>query len=112
MNEKIEKMQEGLRKPQSREKSEPVMISFGSASSMEEEIGRRVKTEIIPKLSELLNSVEMHYNMNTYGDYDKKGAKGREKLLKPLEDLYNSLKTADKAMVQFLQDLAENREAK
>ena len=109
MIEKINKMQEGLRKPRPKKESEgPVMVSYGPSSTTEEEIGRRVKTDILPKLAELVNTVEMCYNGHTYGEYDDDSASEREAMLKPLEKLYNALKNADKEMILFLGELSES----
>ena len=106
---KIKKMQEALKKPQART-NDSAVVDYGPSTSTEEEIGRKIKSTILPKLSDLCQEVEYLYNNNTYGEFDEKTSKKRELLLKPIENLYAVLKKADKDMINFLNDLSGKNE--
>lgn len=108
MNDKIKKMSEALRKPQAKDDKPAYSVTYGRSTNTEEEIGRRIKVNILPKMTELCKELEYAYNDHTYEQFDdKKSAKSREELLKPMEETYRSMKECEGKIINYLKSLSE-----
>lgn len=94
---------EGLRKPSARKDNEIMSVSYGPSTSTDEEIKRRVKTLIIPHISNILYEIEMIYNTYSSSSHETdKEASKQEKELGPLEKIHKLLKKAEEVAISCL----------
>lgn len=109
----IEKIKEALRKPEKREADTPVTyVAYGASSSQEEEIGRRVKTEILPALVSLMRCVEGCHNMYSGTFEDEEKLAEVEKLLAPMQKLYERLEECEDNMLDYIKKLSQESKKK
>lgn len=108
----IMRMKEGLARRTSQGPNSDQQFVTYSGHNEHESLSRRIKTDVLPKLTELLYSLEGVWNSYVVDHSDSKNAKEKEKTLKPIEKLYRALEESEDEMIEVISDLTKKYKGK